>query len=102
MENMLPRIYMIICEINRTLLSGQNRAAVSEHGAHRLSQVRMANLCLAVCRKVNGVSLLHTEIPKNNLFRDFNQLYPDKIIPVTNGITPRRWLLQSNRSFRSL
>lgn len=102
MENMLPRIYMIICEINRRFCQGKTEQQCQNMAPIAFSQVRMANLCLAVCHKVNGVSLLHTEILKNNLFRDFNQLYPDKIIPVTNGITPRRWLLQSNPELSQL
>lgn len=58
--------------------------------------VRMANLCVAVCHKVNGVSALHSEILKNSVFKDFYTLEPDKFTNVTNGIAHRRWLCQAN------
>lgn len=102
MENMLPRIYMIIMEINRRFCKGLSEKQCQSMAPIAFSQVRMANLCMAVCHKVNGVSGLHTEILKNSLFRDFNTLNPQKIIPITNGVTPRRWLLQANPKLSSL
>ena len=59
-------------------------------------RVRMANLCFIGSHTVNGVSELHTSILRNNLFHYFVRIQPDQIINVTNGITPRRWLLQCN------
>ena len=59
-------------------------------------RVRMANLCLVGSHKVNGVSELHTSILRDSLFRYFQRIQPDQIINITNGITPRRWLLQCN------
>ena len=59
-------------------------------------RVRMANLCFIGSHTVNGVSELHTYILRNNLFHYFVRIQPDQIINVTNGITPRRWLLQCN------
>ena len=56
----------------------------------------MANLCMNICRKVNGVSGLHSEILQQSLFSDFHKMDPSQIISVTNGVTPRRWLLQAN------
>ena len=56
----------------------------------------MANLCLICCFSVNGVSKLHSDILKNDLFKDFNDIYPGKLTNVTNGITARRWLNQGN------
>jgi starch phosphorylase len=56
----------------------------------------MANLCIAVCNKVNGVSRLHGEIIRTRTFRDFYILYPDKFLGITNGITHRRWLAKAN------
>ena len=53
-------------------------------------QVRMANLCLIACFSVNGVSKLHSEILKNDLFRDYNEIFPGKLTNVTNGIAARR------------
>jgi starch phosphorylase len=58
--------------------------------------VRMANLCIAVCSKVNGVSRLHGNILKTKTFRDFYVLTPEKFTAVTNGITQRRWLATAN------
>lgn len=59
-------------------------------------RVRMANLCLVGSHKVNGVSELHTSILRDTLFRYFDRIQPDQILNITNGITPRRWLLQCN------
>lgn len=56
----------------------------------------MANLAVAACHKINGVSRLHSEILKNEVFRDFYNLTPDKFTNVTNGIAHRRWLCQAN------
>lgn len=58
--------------------------------------VHMANLAVFVCEKVNGVAKIHTGILKENTFRDWYALYPDKFVNVTNGITPRRWFLLNN------
>lgn len=104
----LPRIHQIVCEINRRLLvdlhgfygddMGKiNYMAVIAHG-----EIRMANLCLAACHKVNGVSQLHTEILENSIFRDYYQMDPDKFCNVTNGIAYRRWLCQANPRLRDL
>jgi starch phosphorylase len=62
----------------------------------------MAHLAIIGSHKVNGVSALHSELLRKSTFRDFNSFYPDKIINITNGITPRRWLYQSNRGLSEL
>ncbi|MBQ5748539.1 MAG: glycogen/starch/alpha-glucan phosphorylase [Oscillospiraceae bacterium] len=59
-------------------------------------EVRMANLCLAACHTVNGVSKLHTEILKNGIFHDYYKIEPQNFTNVTNGIAYRRWLCQAN------
>ena len=59
-------------------------------------EVRMANLCLAACHKINGVSKLHTQILETGIFRDYYNLGPDRFLNVTNGIAYRRWLGQAN------
>jgi len=98
----LPRVYQIVCEINRRLVAQLNiiypgdvakidYMAVIAHG-----EVRMANLCLAACHTVNGVSKLHSDILKTGIFRDYYNIDNDKFTNVTNGIAYRRWLCQSN------
>ena len=104
----LPRIHMIIKEINRRFCNDLwNRYP----GQHQLiesmailsnGQVRMANLSVVGSHSVNGVSALHSEIIKKELFQGFYQLWPDKFTNVTNGIAHRRWLCQSNPELSSL
>ena len=106
-RRLLPRIYQIIKEIDNRYrgfvwsLTGDagkvERMAIISGGA-----VRMANLCVAACHSVNGVSALHSEILKDTVFRDFYALTPDKFKNVTNGIAYRRWLCQSNPELTAL
>lgn len=98
----LPRVYSICVEINRRLVEQLSRDYPNDWGKINYmavignNEVRMANLCLAACHKVNGVSKLHTDILRNGIFRDYCQLTPDRFLNVTNGIAYRRWLCQSN------
>ena len=98
----LPRVYSICAEINRRLVEALSAAYPGDWGKINYmavignNEIRMANLCLAACHKVNGVSKLHTDILKNGIFRDYCQLTPDRFLNVTNGIAYRRWLCQSN------
>ena len=105
MERLLPRHLQIIYEINGRFLqqissmypgdiARLRRMSLIDEGGERY--VRMANLCLVGTSSVNGVAELHTEILKTNLFKDFYELWPEKFHNVTNGITPRRWLLKAN------
>lgn len=104
----LPRIHMIIKEINCRFCNDLwNRYP----GQHQLiesmailsnGQVRMANLSVVGSHSVNGVSALHSEIIKIELFHGFYQLWPDKFTNVTNGIAHRRWLCQSNPELSAL
>lgn len=102
MQNLLPRIYEIICEIDRRFreramgVYPNDKAKVDSMSPVAFGQVNMANLCLTCCHKVNGVSALHTEILRNSLFKDFQPLNPNQLINVTNGVTPRRWIRQAN------
>ncbi len=106
-RRLLPRIYQIIKEIDNRLRSYTwnsthdadfvERTAVISGGA-----VRMANLCVAACHSVNGVSALHSDIIKDSLFNDFYRLTPDKFTNVTNGIAHRRWLCQANPELTQL
>ena len=105
MESLLPRHLQIIYEINGRFLkeiaqkvsSDPDRIArmslIDEHGER---YVRMANMCIIGSTTTNGVAKLHSEILKDSLFRDFYDLMPEKFTNVTNGITPRRWLLKAN------
>jgi starch phosphorylase len=105
MERLLPRHLQIIYEINGRFLqqiSSQypgdikrlQRMSLIDESGDRF--VRMANLCLVATSSVNGVAELHTQILKDSLFKDFYEIYPEKFRNVTNGITPRRWLLKAN------
>ena len=100
-QRRLPRIYMILKQIDARFCDEARCLGLSEDEINHLrviynGEVRMANLCVIASSKVNGVSALHTEIIKNDVFNGYYKIYPDKFINVTNGITYRRWLLQSN------
>ncbi len=111
METLLPRHLQIIYEINSRFLKelvgkipvDQDRIArmslIDEHGER---YVRMANMCIVGSSSTNGVAKLHSEILKKSLFKDFYELYPERFTNVTNGITPRRWLLKANPSLSQL
>jgi len=110
-ESMLPRHIQIIYEINRRFLERvRSRFPGDEGRAERMSivaegperKVRMANLAVVGSSSVNGVSELHSRLLRERLFRDFFELWPDKFKNVTNGITPRRWLLACNRPLSDL
>ena len=98
----LPRIYAICQEINRRLMEKLHCVYPNDPGkweymaAVTNSEVRMANLCLACCHKINGVSQLHTEILEKTIFRDYYNLDHSRFLNITNGIAYRRWLCQSN------
>ena len=106
-RRLLPRIYQIVKEIDNRF-----RSSVWEqtHDANKVERmavisngvVRMANLCVACCHSVNGVSALHSEILKESVFHDFYTLTPDKFCNVTNGIAHRRWLCQANLRLTSM
>jgi starch phosphorylase len=110
-ERLLPRHMQIVYAINAMLLREARTskrlsdAAISaislidESGERR---VRMANLAFAGAHSVNGVAALHTELMKKTVFADFHKLYPDRINNKTNGVTPRRWLLECNPGLTSL
>lgn len=107
-KKLLPRIYMIVEEINERFCAelwskytGQwdkiSRMAIIGDG-----YVRMAHLCVVGSHSVNGVAKLHTEILKKEEMSDFYYLYPNKFNNKTNGITHRRWLLKSNPELTNL
>ena len=106
-QKLLPRLWEIMCEINRRwcdyLVYNFNwDERVGRNLIIRDGQVHMANLCLAACYKVNGVSRLHGQILKDDLFHDIYTLRPERFTHVTNGIDHRRWLAQINPGLHSL
>ena len=106
-QQLLPRLWEIMCEINRRWC---DYLAVKFGTGDRLGrnliirdgQVHMANLCLASCYMVNGVSRLHGDILKNDLFHDIYTIRPERFTHVTNGIDHRRWLSQINPGLHDL
>ena len=99
---LLPRHYSIIERLNQNFCSEIRKQFPGDEERVRYmsiiegGQVRMANLAIYGSHKVNGVAHLHTEILKASLFKDFYEMYPDKFVNVTNGVTQRRWLLHCN------
>ena len=107
MQQLLPRLWEIMCEINRRwcdfLVFNFNwDERVGRNLIIRDGKVHMANMCLAACYMVNGVSRLHGEILKDDLFHDIYTLRPQRFTHVTNGIDHRRWLAQINPGLHGL
>ena len=110
-ERLLPRHMQIVYAINAQILlearatqkfDDQQIGGISliHEGSDR--RVRMGNLAFVGSHSINGVSALHTELMKETVFADLHRLYPDRINNKTNGITPRRWLIQCNPGLTSL
>ncbi|MCP5396025.1 MAG: glycogen/starch/alpha-glucan phosphorylase [Sphingomonadaceae bacterium] len=103
-ERLLPRHMQIIYAINSRVLRDARRGGMEDAAVAAISlideggdrRVRMANLAFAGAHSVNGVAALHTELMKQTVFHDLHTLYPGKINNKTNGVTPRRWLMQCN------
>ena len=111
MERLLPRHMQIIYEINALHLANvANRREISKERLHALSlieegsdrHVRMGHLAFVGSRRVNGVSGLHGQLLRETVFQDLNNLYPDRIMHITNGVTFRRWLMQCNSALTGL
>ena len=106
-ETLLPRVWQILQEIARRW---QQQVEDFYHDPAKTARlaiiwdggVRMANLCIAGSMAVNGVSALHSEILRKDLFKDACQMQPDKFKNVTNGIDHRRWVSQINPGLDSL
>lgn len=105
-ERLLPRHLQIIYEINHRFLrqvhvfspgddDRKRRMSIIDEGPPK--QVRMAHLAVVGSHSVNGVAQLHSDLVKAELFRDFAELWPNRFNNKTNGVTPRRWLLECNR-----
>ena len=111
MERLMPRHLAIILEINRRFLDGPGRklagnpvrlseASIVEEGKPK--QIRMANLAVIGSHSVNGVSQLHSQLIQERLMPQFAEVFPERFRGITNGVTPRRWLLQANPNLSSL
>ena len=109
--SILPRHLEIVYEINRRFLDDlRRRAPGDEERIRRMSlideaggrYVRMAHLACVGSHAVNGVAALHTELLKKTVLRDFYELFPEKFHNVTNGVTPRRWMVLSNPKLAAL
>lgn len=102
MKFLLPRQYQVIERLNFDFCASlRKRYPSDEAKIKRMSiieneKVRMANLAIFGSHKVNGVAALHTEILKNDTFKDFFEANPDEFINITNGVTQRRWLMMAN------
>ncbi|MCB5260953.1 MAG: glycogen/starch/alpha-glucan phosphorylase [Candidatus Cloacimonetes bacterium] len=110
-EELLPRHLVLIYQINEYIMQEvatkypgdimkMRNISIIEEGLEK--NLRMAQLCIHGSHAVNGVAKLHTQILKNRVFADFEELYPGKIQNKTNGITPRLWLLTCNPLLASL
>ena len=107
-ESLLPRIWMILCEINerykrelRTFFHGDENK-LQEMSVIWGGEVRMANLCVAACFAVNGVSALHSDILRKDVFHSAWLRTPEKFQNVTNGVDHRRWLAEANPELHQL
>ncbi len=107
-SRVLPRIYMIVEEINKRFCKnlmdvyGDDAEKIGKMAIIADGQVKMAHLAIVGSHSVNGVAALHTEILKNQELKDFYEIYPKKFNNKTNGITQRRWLLHSNPALANL
>lgn len=110
-RSLLPRHLNIIFEINRRFMDSikvkfgddRNRMGrMSIVGDGENPVIHMAHLGIVGAKKVNGVAALHSRLLKDSMFKDFDEMYPDKFTNKTNGITPRRWLKQCNTELSAL
>ncbi len=107
-SRLLPRHFDLVREIDRRFreqVAGrfpEDPARVERMAIISGGQVRMAHLAIVGSHTVNGVAALHTQILRERIFHEFDELYPDRITSVTNGVTQRRWLLKSNPGLSEL
>jgi starch phosphorylase len=111
MQRLLPRHMQIIELIHadetaalkaRGITDPETIGAASVIADMNGPRVRMGNLAFLGSHRVNGVSALHTQLMKETVFSALHELFPDRIVNETNGVTPRRWLLESNRGLAAL
>jgi len=105
LEPFIPRHLQIIYEIDRRFMESvkgvyvdrpevMKRMSIVEEDGYK--KLRMANLAIVGSHRVNGVAKLHTELLRTRVVKEFADLWPEKFLPITNGVTPRRWLLACN------
>ncbi len=111
-EKLLPRHLEIIYEINQRFLDNEvqrvfpndnyvrAKLSIIEEGPVR--KVRMANLSVIASYRVNGVAEIHSKLVKEQLFPEYSAIWPERFCNVTNGVTPRRWLLACNQGLAKL
>ena len=111
-SKVLPRHLQLLYQINQNFLNNEVHAlwpdntemrrklSIIEEGESKM--VRMAHLCVIGSYKVNGVAQIHSQLVKQDLFPEFNKIWPDKLTNITNGITPRRWLRACNPELSAL
>ena len=107
MKKLLPRMYMIISEINRRYVNDLRSKGYSEDKVKRMAimydgEIRMANLCIVSSYSINGVAALHTKLLKEEVLNEFYEEEPYKFNNKTNGIAHRRWLINSNPELANL
>lgn len=107
-QSLLPRIYMIIEEINRRFVTElrnkypENKTIQNQMAIIKEGQVHMAHLGIVGSFSINGVAKLHSDILKHEVLKDFYDMYPEKFNNKTNGITHRRWLTYTNPQLHQL
>ena len=106
-QELIPRVFMIIEEINRRFNIEMNEKNVPNDQRYQMSiikdgQIHMCNLAIYTSFSVNGVAALHTEILKSITFKDFYNYMPEKFNNKTNGVTHRRWLVYANPKLTQL
>ncbi len=106
-QNLIPRCFMIIEEINRRFNIEMTERGVNDGQRWAMNiikdgQIHMCNLAIYTCYSVNGVAALHTDILKSITFKDFYNYIPEKFNNKTNGVTHRRWLLNANPKLADL
>jgi starch phosphorylase len=111
LQSLLPRHMDLIFYINHIFLGeikkrypgdGRRLEVLSMIEGWEEKRVRMANVAIVMSHHVNGVAALHTQILKTSVFKEFYELFPDKFLNMTNGVTPRRWLYSCNPGLSNL